>query len=103
MTGARGQEFARLLSRPRLYLDAHDGGRTYHSRDVPFDQLLANGLAEHGAQSAVDDLYRARAEPIGSFVGEQRANVGRSQRTEFHTAERRNDMQTQRLPVAREC
>jgi hypothetical protein len=61
MIGARGQESARLLRRPRLYLDALNRGRTHHRRDIPFDQLLSHGLAEHCARGAVDDLDRARA------------------------------------------
>jgi hypothetical protein len=103
MIGACGQEAARLLSRPRLYLNALDHWRPYHCRHIPFDQLLAHGLVEHCAQGAVDDLDRARAQSIGSFVGKQRWHVGGSQRAKVRAAEGRNDVQTQRLPVAREC
>ena len=100
MICARGQEPARLFSRPRLYLNALDRGRTHHRRYIPFDQLLPHGLAEHCAQGAVDDLDRARAKSIGSFVGKQGPHVGGSQRAKVHTTEGRKDMQTQRLPVA---
>jgi hypothetical protein len=103
MIDARGKESARLLSRPRLYLDALERGRTHHRRDIPFDQLLSHRLAEHCAQRAVDDLDRARAKSIGNFVRKQRSHVRGSERAEIHAAERRKHMQTQRLAVAREC
>jgi hypothetical protein len=101
--GARGQEPARLLSRPRLNLNALDRGRTHHRRHIPLDQLFPHGLAEHCPQGVVDDLDGARAQSIGSFVRKQRSHVCGSERAEVHAAERRKDMQTQRLAVAREC
>jgi hypothetical protein len=89
--------------RHRLNLNALDRGRAHHRRHIPFDQFFPHGLAEHCPRGVVDDLDRARAQSIGSFVCKQCSYVCGSERAEVHAAERRKDMKTQRLPVAREC
>jgi hypothetical protein len=102
MVAGDGEESTGLCGRPGTDLGALDRGWTDNSGDNPFDQLLSDGLAQHCAQGAVNDLNRTDAQAGGSLVGEQGANLGWGQGSNGDAAQGGEDVQTQRRSIARE-
>ena len=96
MSGSDGEESTGFCGRPGTHLGALGRGRAHDSGNVPFDELLPDGFAQHCAQGAVDDLYRPHAKADSSLVGEQGTDLGRGQRPQGYAAQGREDVQTQR-------